>query len=99
VQDPGSEIFIGLLTFATAGACVHGARLIVNKLVEKGYSATFKIEAGDLKATVTIKAPKKFKGLQTTGGGVPKEVVNDWNAAVAADAADHPINDGIKVKS
>ncbi|KAI4160142.1 MAG: hypothetical protein LQ342_006000 [Letrouitia transgressa] len=96
VQDPISDIFYGLLTFATAAACAHGTNIIVNKLIDMGYGATTSIEAHGVKATVTITPPpRELQDRLTVGGVVPQYITSNWNAAVAADSTDNPTNGGV----
>ena len=95
VQGPGKDIFFGLLKFGTTAACLSGVNTIVHKLIDKGYAATAEVSGDSLSAKVTITPPPKLQGVLTDVGAVPTQVTADWNAAVAADAIDHPINNGI----
>ena len=95
VQGPGKEVFFGLLVFATAAACLHGVKTIVNKLIDKGYGASATIAVDKVSATITITPPAKLQALLTADGAVPPQVTNDWNAAVSADSADSPTNKGV----
>ena len=95
VKAPGPEFYYGLVRFATVAYCTHGVKVIVKDLTDKGYGATIKIDKNGVEATIVVKPPPKLQATGFTAGVVPQKVVDDWNAAVKADAADNPTNEGI----
>ena len=95
VQAPGSEFFYGIVRFATIAYCTHGVKAIMDQLISKGYQAEFTLDGTKMVANIKITPPSKFQSTGFTGGTVPQQVVNDWNAAVKADAVDNPTNEGI----
>lgn len=95
VKAPGPDFFYGLVRFATIAYCTNGVKVIVKDLTSKGYGATVKIDSSGVEATITVQPPPKLLDAEFDAGAVPSQVVNDWNAAVKADAADKPTNEGI----
>ena len=95
IQAPGPDFYYGIVRFATIAYCAHGAKAIVQDLTSKRYQAEITLDATKMVATIKVTPQSKFQSTGFTGGVVPQQVVNDWNAAVKADAADKPTNQGI----
>ena len=94
-KSQGPEVFSwkGIVKWATAAAAAHGAAVITAKL-KNTYDVEFTLTflTGTFKITPR---PGALSDGQTAAGEVPKQVVTDWNNAVASDAKDNPVNEGI----
>lgn len=96
VQDLDPSIYQGFLVFLSVAACTHGTGIIVQKLISAGYIVTLSIAVSGVTAAIKIERPRNSQDRLITDGVVPPQVVEDWDAAVAAASADHPINNGIQ---
>ena len=96
---PGPEFYIGLVKFATTAYCAHGVKAIVQELIGRDYHAEVTLDGTKTVASIKITPPSKSQSMGSTGGIVPQQVTNDWNAAVKTDAVDKPTNEGISSSS
>lgn len=87
--------YLGVARFATAASCAHGAPVILQQLLEKGYTVEHSFDK-DRKGLTFKLTPKKSQALEAdSADNVPPQVQSDWDAALQADMEDNVVNGGI----